>query len=439
MDNISNTTSQNHLTLDDRYKIEEGLNEGITLSMIAKQIGKAPSTVSREIQRHRLGDNLRFGTSNDCAKRFRCPITNLCDNCDHKSKHCATCRKVDCRRVCSKYYSDTCRFIRSAPHVCNGCTLLYDCRKQHFYYRASSAHTSYLETLAASREGVSLSREQLFELDSLITPLLFQGQSVAQIYATHKDEIPCSIKTIYTYIDQGILSVRNIDLPKKVKYKPRHKHKKNDQMIDYEYRKGRTYKDFQEFIAHNYDKNVVELDTVHGNSSKGKVMLTLLFRNSNLMLVFLMEECTQICVKQVFDDLTDLLGIEEFKKCFPVIITDNGPEFKNPLSIECTDDGEIRTNVFFCDPLASWQKGKLEKNHEYIRKIIPKGISLNSYTQEDMLLLMNHINSTPRASLNNKCPFQLAEILNSNILIKKMKLKPISPDLVVLKPTLFNK
>jgi transposase, IS30 family len=50
--------------------------------------------------------------------------------------------------------------------------------------------------------------------------------------------------------------------------------------------------------------------------------------------------------------------------------------------------------------MASYQKLHIEKNHEYIRYIIPKGISFNNLTQEDITLIINHINSTARASLN---------------------------------------
>ncbi|MBB6630794.1 hypothetical protein H7D64_04675 [Clostridium algidicarnis] len=50
--------------------------------------------------------------------------------------------------------------------------------------------------------------------------------------------------------------------------------------------------------------------------------------------------------------------------------------------------------------MASYQKPHVEKNHEYIRYVIPKGISFNNRTQEDITLMINHINSTARASLN---------------------------------------
>ena len=432
---MCNDKYQKHLTLQDRYDIEEGLNKGFTLTSIAKKLGKNVTTISKEIRKHRIGDEGLYLHSNDCMYRVYCQKQSLCNDCS-KLKRCCSCKKEDCRTLCTDYRSDMCRNILHSPYVCNGCHCIYDCRKPHFYYRANVAYDAYKALLKDSREGILLSRQQLYEIDCLLTPLLKQGQSISHIYHTHKDEIPCSIKTLYNYIDQGIFTARNIDLPKKVKYKARKK-KQHESQIDYTYRKGRTYQDFTEYIKSNPDINVVEMDTVHGSNKKGKVMLTLLFRNCNLMLIYLMPECTQECVANVFKELKQLLGTESFKKLFPVILTDNGPEFKSPDSIELNDIGEQITKVFFCDPLASWQKAKLEKNHEYIRKVIPKGILLDRYTQNDMVILQNHINSITRASLNGQTPFELAQLLLDKKLFKAAKLNKIPADKIILNTKLI--
>ena len=69
-------------------------------------------------------------------------------------------------------------------------------------------------------------------------------------------------------------------------------------------------------------------------------------------------------------------GLKTFRKLFPVILTDNGSEFKYTLELEHTIDSAKRTRIFYCDPQASWQKAHIEKNHEYIRYVILKGKSL---------------------------------------------------------------
>jgi len=78
---------------------------------------------------------------------------------------------------------------------------------------------------------------------------------------------------------------------------------------------------------------------------------------------------------------------------FKVILTDNGVEFKDPLSLEHTSNGCQRTRIFYCDPQASWQKPHIEKNHTLIRRILPKGKSFDYLTHEDIRLICCHINS----------------------------------------------
>lgn len=430
------TRYQKHLTLQDRYEIEEGLNTNHTLTDIAEMLGKDKSTISKEIRKHRIGDTLRISEGNDCIHKYRCPIKYICPDCT-RNLECHACRKTDCRMFCDRYQSNACKKTIRVLYVCNGCNSVYDCRKPHFYYRAVAAHTAYKEQLKGSREGISMTNSQIHELDCLLTPLLKQGQSIAHIYVAHEDEIPCSMRTLYSYIDQGIFTARNIDLPKKVKCKPRKKRKK-DTEVDYVYREERTYQDFQEWMAEHIDSDVVEMDTVHGPRASGKVMLTMLFRSSSLMLIFLIDDCTQKCVIKVFDQLTEILGLELFKTCFPLILTDNGSEFKNPLALERTASGDLRTKIFYCDPLVSWQKGRLEKNHEYIRKVIPKGRSIDRFSQKEMTLLANHINSAPRASLNGRTPFEMARLLNSLELLSVLELKALEPDQIILKPILLK-
>ena len=157
------------------------------------------------------------------------------------------------------------------------------------------------------------------------------------------------------------------------------------------------------------------------------------------MLIFVLQEKTQEQVINVFDYLTEKLGIEVFRELFPVILTDNGTEFQFPERLECDKNGEIRTRIFYCNPNSSWQKGRIEKNHEYIRYVIPKGQSLDVYTQKDACVLMNHINSEARDSLNGCTPFRLSRMLLNNRLHRLLCLQEIPADEVNLKPSLLKK
>ena len=161
------------------------------------------------------------------------------------------------------------------------------------------------------------------------------------------------------------------------------------------------------------------MDTVHGTRS-GKVLLTFIFRNCSLMLAFIIDNCTEVAVKEAIDKLYEVVGHEDFKRHFPVILTDNGSEFKDPNSLELDNEGNQRTKIFYCNPMASYQKPHVEKNLE-------------------ITLMMNHINSTARASLNGNTPFKLAQMLLDNSLLDKLSLKPILADEIHLKPALFKK
>ena len=178
------------------------------------------------------------------------------------------------------------------------------------------------------------------------------------------------------------------------------------------------------------------MDTVEGRKG-GKVLLTLHFRNSKCLLAFLLPAKTQAAVLSVFNWLEKGLGQRKFKKMFAVILTDNGSEFINPLLLE-RGIGEKRTRVFYCDPNSSYQKGALEKNHEFIRYIIPKGTSMCKYTDQDIKLMTNHINSLARESLNNQTPFKMATLLMDKDLISLVGLEEIPADDVTMKPHLLK-
>ena len=255
-----------------------------------------------------------------------------------------------------------------------------------------------------------------------------------------KAELPVSQRTLYNYIDSGRLSVGNLDLRRKVGYRPRKKKQApTEGFLNQKYRQDRTYEDFFTYMARHPKATYVEMDTVKGRREQGKRMLTLIFVEQNLMLIFLMRDGKAETVVEQFDWLTAALGLDTFRKLFPIILTDNGAEFKHTREMEFTVGGQRRTRIYYCDPQASWQKPHVEKNHEYIRYVLPRGKSFSPYTQEDIILLLNHINSTRRSKLGGKTPFELADSEESLKLKEVMGLKAIPADEVDLTPRLLRK
>ncbi len=426
--------NQKHLTLSDRILIEQGLNEGKSFKAIASSIGKDPTTISKEVKKHRTIKCHKDKTKKPrCSNEKTCLIHGLCSQ-ERCFKLCKSCKL--CRDVCPQYKPKECGRLHKVPYVCNSCSSISGCLYYRWVYVAKFADDSYRELLSSSREGINQSAEDMQKLDKLISPLILKGQSISHIYMSHSKEVGCSRRTLYKYINQSVFTARNIDLPRKVKYKLR-KSPGTRKPFNRAYRNGRSYIEFSAFLKDNPDTQVVEMDIVEGQKG-GKVLLTLLFRNCSLMLAFLLEDKTQQHVLDVFNFLTERLGINTFKKLFPVILTDNGTEFQNPWQLECDQYGETRTNIYYCDPNCSWQKGMIEKNHEYIRYVIPKGKSFDTFSQEDISLLVNHINSTARDSLNSCTPYQLSRLLLDNSLHTELSLQVIQPDDVILKPVLLK-
>ena len=435
LSNKGNKHYQKHLTLLNREDIEKLLKAGFKFYQIAENIQKDPTTISKEVKKYRTEHfPSNFNNRNNyCKNKNSCTIKNLCNsNCHSECRRCGKCNSI-----CSQYELDLCVKLLKPPYVCNACNCYPQCRKIKYVYLASNAQKNYENSLISCREGINTSEEKLQKIDQLISPLIQQGQSIKLIYANHKEEIGCSIRCLYNYIDMGLFSVKNIDLPRRVKYKVRNKNN-NKTKKDYSYRIGRTYDDFQKFLIDNPNINVVEMDTVEGIKG-GKVLLTMIFRNFNFMIARLLLNKTSEAVKKELDNIEKIIGTELFKRVFKCILTDNGGEFQKPDELETSIDGSKRCWIFYCDANRSDQKAKVEKNHEYIRYIIPKGTSMDNYNQSDIDLMMSHINSTAREVLNFAIPFDMASIYLGMDTMKKLNFSKIHPDNIILKPYLINK
>lgn len=423
-----------HLTLSDRIYIEQALERCMRFKDIAVFIRKDATTVSKEIRRHRVGKQMDKRTAL-CENRSTCTKTHMCSQ-RYCNRICGKCTLHDCHYHCEDYSAPICRRLTSAPYVCNGCGIR-NCRQNlKYYYRAQIAEQDYHTVLSDSRKGINKTALELDDLDRIVSPLLKQGQPLNHIFATHEEEIGCSRRSVYHYLEQGAFSAGPLDLPRKVRYKPRAVRKIKECSIP-NYRVGRTYKDFERYMESNPETSVVEMDTVEGAKS-GPVLLTMLFRNCSFMLMFLLDRNTQGNVCAVFEKIELSIGTQAMHALFGVILTDNGPEFKNPVLLEQNLSGERRAQVFYCDPMASWQKGRLEKNHEFIRYILPKGRPFDSLTREQVTKIMNHINSTARASLNGRTPFELASLLLPPSLLKWAGAVVVPHDEVCLKPKLLK-
>ncbi len=438
-----------HLTFEERIIIEELLNKGEPIHKIALKLNRPDSSVVREIKRNRY---ISAGTPHKaCNKLYNEPYCRKKfepTECIYQMETGKKCREYVCRGCnimcdsehCPDFVDYICKALCTSPYVCNGCKNASHCRENFsikFRYQAKRAQVIYEDKLKETRSGISLTPEEMEKLDNIVSPLLFKGHSIRAIYMEHKDELPCSESTLYGYVDRCYLTARNIDMPRKVRFKQRYYHGPRAKSFQ-EFVAGRTYADFKKYNEENPDLNIWEMDTVIGTITDDKCLLTLLYRKSTFMIAILLDNHTQEAVINALNGLSDAVGIAAFQKYFQVILTDRGVEFGNPYAIEADQYGEIKTKLFYCDPYCSWQKGMVEKNHEFIRMVLPKGKSLEGLSQKEIHLMMNHINNYPRKSLNGATPYELSKLLLGRDFLAALHYHRISPDDVILKPFLLR-
>lgn len=432
-------TNNKHLTPSDRFMIEQSLNHKCSFRHIARELSKDPTTIAKEVKAHiqfkKTGATGRI--FNDCANRISCHISYLCSNSDCRNKLCKFCSCSSCSSLCNDYHQEICASLTKPPYVCNGCEKRKNCSLEKRLYSAYYSQKEYETVRSESRRGLQISEADALRLDTIISPLLIQGQSLHAICHNHMDEIMFEERTLYNYIDAGIFTARNIDLPRRVRFS-RRKPIKPIFKVDRTCRESRTYIDFISFLEVHPDTAVVEMDSVEGKKG-GKVLLTIHFTVPQFMLSFIRDANTSQSVIDIFERLYMELFPDVFCALFPLLLGDNGSEFSNPKAIEYDYQGNHRTNVFYCDPSAPYQKGAAENNHEMIRRIIPKGTSLDELDQEDIRLMMNHINSYGRKKLGGKCPYEVFRTLYGEDILRKLGAELIPPDKVTLRPSLLKK
>lgn len=430
-----------HLTLSDRVNIQSSLNIKKSFTEIADEINFSVSCISREVSKH--STNIKKGAYgkkfNNCKLNYSCKISGLCDDINCNKNYCKFCDK--CLDICPEFIEEKCSKLSKPSQVCNGCLKSRNCVLEKRIYNASEADAMYNKILKESRSGFNLTEEKLKQLNELIPPAVKRGLSINAIISEYKDTLMLSETTIYNYISAGIIQgIGNIDLPLKVKYKPRNK-KSKEFKVDKSCRINRTYVDFLNYVKNNPGLNIVEIDSVEGKKG-GKVLLTIYFRKSNLMLGFIREHNDSKSVTDIFNTLFELLGKKFFSNMFSIILTDNGSEFSNPKALEYIDSNcpnEEIIKVFYCDPHVPGQKGGIEHNHTLLRKIIPKGTSLDDFTQDDIDLAFNHINSYTREALDNTIPYSIFKNMYGGETLKKLGIKFIPFNELNLTPKLLKK
>lgn len=414
-----------HLTESHRIKIEHYLNENYSYRKIAELLNVNVSTISREVKR-----NIRTYSISNHMVIVECIHKDNCERLkgSSKSKMCSiNCPDYELRK-CDRFST------KNAKPVCNSCPNNAKCKLARKKYIANVANNKY-ELRILLRPKIRITQEQFDFINKLFSEKMAKGQSISVIYQNHKDEIMISENTVRNYLKRGLLKSNQLDM-----IRPRftaNKSVKRRVIKNVDLLNGRTYEDYINYTKEK-DILIVQLDTVVGKLVDNKKILTIHWPSFHFQIGIILEKLSPAFVNNALMELKNKLGLETYKILFQVILTDNGIEFSLLDEIENDENGELITKVFFCDPYKSSQKGSCERNHEFIRYVLPKGVSFDNLNQKDVDLIFSHINSTPRNSLGFKTPFELFKTAFGIEVLRILNINEINKDDVHLKPELIK-
>lgn len=383
-----------HMKQEDRIEIQECLSKGMSFKAIGKRIGKDATTVSREVKGRSIAHRNGFSISEEV-----CPL------------------------------------LLKAPFVCNGCPKRSSasCRYVRRLYNARHAQIEYETVLVESREGIPLNKESFYGMDTILSNAVRSGQSV--YHAIHANALHISKSSVYRYIHRGYMSCIALDLPRAVKFKRRRR--REELFVPKGVRVGRSFQDFQDFVALNPFFQVLEMDTVIGRPG-GKVIMTFQVVSSDFMFGLLLDNKTASEAALRITELKKRLCSAGFSfgELFPVILTDNGGEFSQVAAFECDPAGRKETSLFFCDPNAPYQKPHVENNHTLLRSILPASSSFDNLTQDDVNLVFSHLNALARKQFRGKTAYDMFTFTFSHKIANALGISLIPPSQVMLSPDL---
>ena len=336
--NNTESRKNKHLNFKERMTIEIRLKDGFSVYKIAKELGRSINTITNEINR---------GTTTQVRQGKHIEIyladTGEAVYTKNRLKSCRTFKRLDCSEFIN-YTVDKIKNDSWSPDACVGEAILNGRFK--------------------------------------------------------RSQIVCT-KTLYNYIDLGLLDIKNTDLPIKLRRntKPTRvkKHKKN---------LGTSIAERPIDINSRTEFGHWEIDTVIGEKSKNdSVLLTILERKTRYAIVLDIVAKTANAVTDALIRVRSLFG-EQFSQVFKTITGDNGSEFADLSTIESETD----TKVYFTHPYSSFEKGTNERHNGLIRRFIPKGKRIADYSSDDIAFIEEWMNTLPRRILNYKTPEELFEM-----------------------------
>jgi len=437
-----------HLSRENREVIEAGIRGGDPARAIAKRIDASPSTVTREVRAHRTVREKKLSpkerASFRCANRESCQASGTaCPKCSTKLTSCKDCRTRQCVLTCPDYEPRMCPTTQSWPYVCpERCPKRGWCGLPKCSYDAGDADASYRETLSSSRSGICCTQAELDAMNAIVVPLAKQGQSFEAIWAEHAGELPVCVRSAYRYQALGAVGLASVDMPRKARLLPRKRTGAAGAKRERVDRTGRTYDDFNELPVADKAR-VVQVDSVEGYERNRSDILSL-HLVAHAFQVYLKKavKASPVPVVTWLDVIERELGSPEaFEEVLGILLLDRGSEFDDWAGMErsCLVPGARRCRVFYCDEMNSNQKSQAERNHERLRRILPKGRSdFDKLSVWDVAVCCSHVNSYPLARKSGTFrPIEAAAAVIPQHLLDALGIERVPADEVTLKPYLM--
>lgn len=440
------TKRYSQLSLKERTQIEDSLDRGDSFREIGRLIGRQPSTVSREVRENSTVRAFRPRRA-ACRDKDWCKRVGVCAECVREGAFCAGCDARDCRDECAAYARQaSCGRMSRAPWVCNGCRKnRYGCgRANRRVYDAKAAHAAAGERRSGSRRGIDMAPERAEEALAHIRDGLSRGLSPYEISVLYADVVGVHRSTIYRWVEAGYGGLTNLELERKVGFRPRRRRRDAGTTS---HTPKRSHDAFLA-LAEQERLSRTEMDCVCGRKEDAQAVLTLYNLPCHVQLALLLENHDCECVKGRLAALASAMPRAMWERWTRRVLTDNGEEFADEDGIgallgEDASGGALRVRLYYCDPRQSQQKGGCEKNHTEIRQILEKGMfAFDELVPADMAVLMSHVNSNPRESLGGKSPIQMLRFVygdeDADALLGALGVEEVGRDELTLKPEVLD-
>ena len=212
------------------------------------------------------------------------------------------------------------------------------------------------------------------------------------------EEMVCT-RTLYNYVDLGLLKIKNVDLPEKLKRNTKTKRtRKNKRNL------GNSIELRPDNVNSREEFGHWEIDSVIGRKSEGESqIMTIVERKQRMSIWLKIRNHSAEAIDEALLELINQFG-DKYNEVFKSITGDNGSEFANLSQVE-----EKGISVYFTHPYSSFERGTNECHNKMLRRFIPKGKSIDDYAADDIMYFADKINNLPRKILGYHTPEELFE------------------------------